>query len=119
MPRLEKNKNKGLLRLLPAPDRFNSELVNDFITNLPAKTVKDPRYMMIVVDRLKRSFAIKDMTTMKTEEYANVFLELHFRYHGFLQHITSDRGSNRVGDLWKELCRLTGANQRLFTAFYP
>lgn len=101
------------------PDRFNSELAIDFMTDLPAKTVKDPRYMMVVVDRLKGSVAIEDMTTMKGEECAKVFLKLHFRYHGFPQHITSDRGSNWVGDFWKELCRLTGINQRLSTAFHP
>lgn len=83
----------------------------------PTKTVKDSRYMIVVVDRLKGCVAIEHMTTMKPEVCARVFLELHFRYHGFLQRIISDRGSNWVGEFWKELCRLTGINQYLSAAF--
>ena len=56
---------------------------------------------------------------MKAEDCAKVFINLHFRYHGFPTHITSDRGSNWVGDFWREMCRLTGIQQRLSTAFHP
>ncbi|KAI0992594.1 hypothetical protein K3495_g15591 [Podosphaera aphanis] len=74
---------------------------------------------MVIVDRLKGSVAIEEMHTMKAEDCARVFLKLHFRYHGFPTHITSDRGSNWVGDFWRELCRQTGMKQRLSTAFHP
>ncbi|KAI1007829.1 hypothetical protein K3495_g399 [Podosphaera aphanis] len=59
------------------------------------------------------------MTSMKAEDCAKVFLKLHVRRHGFPVHITSDRGSNWVGDFWTELCRLTGMKQRLSTEFHP
>lgn len=65
------------------------------MTNLPAKIVKDPSYMTVIVDKLKRSVAIEDM---RTKDCAEVFLKIHFRYHGFPKHVTSDRGSNRIGD---------------------
>ncbi|KAI0996566.1 hypothetical protein K3495_g11617 [Podosphaera aphanis] len=110
---------KGLLRPLPVPDRFNCELGMDFMTDLPAKTSNEPRYLMVVVDRLKGSVALEDMTSMKAEHCASVFLRLHVRHHGFPNYITSDRGSNWVGDFWTELCRLTGVKQRLSTAFHP
>ena len=54
--------------------------------------------MMVVVDRLKGGVAIEEMTSMKAEDCAKVFLKLHVRYHGFPNYITSDRGSNWVGD---------------------
>ena len=110
---------KGLLHPLPIPDRFHSELSIDFMTELPAKTKEDPRYMMVVVDRLTGSVEIEAMTTMKAEDCAKVFMKLHVRHHGFPTHITSDRGTNWVGDFWKELCRQTGMTQRLSTAFHP
>lgn len=59
------------------------------------------------------------MNTIKAEDCAKVFLKLHFRYHGFPTNLTSDRGSNWVGDFWRELCRQTGISQRLSTAFHP
>ncbi|KAI0993370.1 hypothetical protein K3495_g14814, partial [Podosphaera aphanis] len=114
-----RERQKGLLRPLPIPDRFNSELGIDFMTDLPAKSTSDPRYMMVVVDRLKGSVALEEMTSMKAEDCAKVFLKLHVRHHGFPLHITSDRGSNWVGDFWRELCRQTGVKQRLSTAFHP
>ena len=114
-----RERKKGLLRPLPVPDRYNSELAIDFMTDLPAKTANDPRFMMVVVDRLKGSVAIEEMKSMKAEDCAKIFLKLHFRYHGFPKYLTSDRGSNWVGDFWRELCRLTGIQQRLSTAFHP
>ncbi|KAI0994130.1 hypothetical protein K3495_g14053 [Podosphaera aphanis] len=114
-----REQKKGLLRPLPIPDRFNSEIGIDFMTDLPARTIDDARYMMVVVDRLKKSVALEEMTSMKAEDCAKVFLKLHVRHHGFPVHITSDRGSNWAGDFWTELCRLTGMKQRLSTAFHP
>lgn len=110
---------KGFLRPLPMPDKFNSELAIDFMRSLPAKTVSVPRYMMVGVDRLKRGMAIEEMTAMRAEDCTKVFLKLRFRCHGFPKHITSDRGSNWVGDFWRELCNLTEINQRLLIAFHP
>ena len=110
---------KGLLRPLPVPDRIYSEIAIDFMTDLPAKTDKDPRYMMVIVDRLTGSVAMEAMTATKADQCANTFLKLHVRHHGFPNFITSDRGSNWVGDFWRELCLQTGIKQRLSTAFHP
>lgn len=110
---------KRLLHPLPIPDRFHSELSIDFMTDLPAKSSSEPRYMLVIVDRLLGSVVIEDMMSMKAEECAKVFLKIHIRYHGFPSHITSDRGSNWVGDFWRELCRIIGMKQRLSTAFHP
>lgn len=94
---LERSK-KGLLRLLPVPDRFHRELTIDFMIDLSAKTKSDPKYMMVVVDRLRGSVAIEEMTTMRAQECTKALLKFYVRYHGFPSHIISDRGSNWVGD---------------------
>lgn len=88
------------------------------MTDLPARNKDDPRYMMVVAGRLKGSVALEEMTSMKAEDCAKIFLKLHFRHQGFPSHITSDRGSNLVRDFWTELCRQTGIEQRLLTAFH-
>lgn len=75
--------------------------------------------MMVVVDRLTGSVEIEAMSTMKAEDCAKIFMALHVRHHGFPRHITSDRGSNWVGDSLRELCRQTGMTRRLSTAFHP
>lgn len=56
-----RERKRGLLRPLPIPDIFNSEIAIDFMTDLPAKTATDPRYMMVIVDRLKGSVALEEM----------------------------------------------------------
>lgn len=116
---LWRERRKGLLRPLPIPDRFHSELSIDFMTDLPAKNKGDPRYMMVITDRLLKSVTIEAMTTMAAEACAERFVQCHYRYHGFPNFITSDRGSNWVGDFWRRLCELVGIEQRLSTAFHP
>lgn len=100
-------------------DHYNSGLAIDFMKDLPAKSASVLRFMMIIVDRLKDGVVIEEMNSMKAEECVKVFLKRHFRYHVFSKFLTSDCDSNRVGDFWHELCRLTGIEQRLSTAFHP
>ena len=116
---LWRERRKGLLRPLPIPDRFHSELSIDFMTDLPAKNKGDPRFMMVITDRLLKSVTIEAMTTMGAEACAERFVQCHYRYHGFPNFLTSDRGSNWVGDFWRRLCELVGIEQRLSTAFHP
>lgn len=110
---------QGLLRPLPVPERFHSELSVDFMTDLPANTDKDPKYLMVITDRLLKSCTLEAMNSMEAEVCAERFLTCHYRFHGFPKFITSDRGANWVGHFWTNLCRMTGINQRLSTAYHP
>ncbi|KAI1000349.1 hypothetical protein K3495_g7846 [Podosphaera aphanis] len=56
---------------------------------------------------------------MSAEAGAKRFLQCFYRFHGFPSAITSDRGSNWVGDFWRRLCERAGIQQRLSTAFHP
>jgi transposase InsO family protein len=66
-----------------------------------------------------KSATLEAMPTMEAEACAEVFLSCHYRFHGFPRALTSDRGSNWTGRFWKRLCKLTGIEQRLSTAFHP
>lgn len=114
-----RERRKGLLLPLPIPERFHSELSIDFMTDLPAKSKGDPRFLMVITDRLLKSVTLEAMTSMKAEDCAEVFVMCHYRFHGFPSAITSDRGSNWVGDFWVHLCKLVNMEQRLSTAFHP
>ncbi|KAI0993806.1 hypothetical protein K3495_g14378, partial [Podosphaera aphanis] len=114
-----RSKRQGLLLPLPIPERFHSELSIDFMTELPTRNKDDPQFLMVITDRLLKGVTLEAMKTMNAEECAERFLQCHYRFHGFPQAITSDRGSNWVGDFWRHLCRLTGIEQRLSTAFHP
>ena len=105
---LWRERRKGLLRPLPILNRFHSELSIDFITDLPAKNKGDPRFIMVITDRLLKSVTIEAMTTMGAEAYTECFVQCHYRYHRFPNFITSNRGSNWVGDFWRRLYKLVG-----------
>ncbi|KAI0992243.1 hypothetical protein K3495_g15943, partial [Podosphaera aphanis] len=114
-----RSRRQGLLLPLPIPDRFHTELSIDFMTDLPVKGKDDPCYLMVITDRLLKSVTLEAMTTMNAEECAERFLQCHYRFHGFPRALTSDRGSNWVGDFWRHLCKLANIEQRLSTAFHP
>lgn len=92
---------------LTVPDRIYSELVTDFMTDLPARTDGDPRYMTVIIDHLKGNLAMEAMKNIKADQRANDFLKLHVRNHGFSNFITSDRGSNWAIDFQREVCLQT------------
>ncbi|KAI0996379.1 hypothetical protein K3495_g11802 [Podosphaera aphanis] len=65
--------SQGLLRPLPIPDRFHSELAADFMTEL-ALTDKNERFLVVIHDRLLGSATLEAMETMEAEKCAERFL---------------------------------------------
>ena len=117
--KVTRQQGRGLLRPLPVPDRFHSELSIDFMTELPGDDKNAPRFLMVISDRLLHSVTLEAMPSMEAEECAQVFVNSHWRFHGFPTAIASDRGSNWTGRFWRHLCQLVGIEQRLSTAFHP
>jgi hypothetical protein len=71
---LWRERRKGFLKPLPVPDRFYSELSIDFITDLPAKGEENPRFLMVITDRLLKSCTLEAIMFMKAEDYAKIFV---------------------------------------------
>ncbi|KAI0992408.1 hypothetical protein K3495_g15777, partial [Podosphaera aphanis] len=117
--RVWRDKKRGFLKPLPVPERFHQELSIDFMTDLPATDDNQPRYLMVITDRLSKEIILETMTTMSAEACARRLLQCFYRFHGFPSAITSDRGSDWVGDFWRRLCERAGIQQRLSTAFHP
>ncbi|KAI1001002.1 hypothetical protein K3495_g7193 [Podosphaera aphanis] len=114
-----RTRRQGLLLPLPIPDRFHKELSIDFMTDLPAKNRGDPKYLMVITDRPLKSVTLEAMDSMNAEDCADRLVNCRVRFHGFPTALTSDRGSNWVGDFWTHLCKETNIEQRLSTAFHP
>jgi hypothetical protein len=75
---LWKKRRKGFLKPLPVPDRFYSELSIDFITDLPAKREEDPRFLMVIINRLLKSCTLEAITFIKAEDCAEIFVQCHY-----------------------------------------
>ncbi|KAI0996459.1 hypothetical protein K3495_g11724 [Podosphaera aphanis] len=83
------------------------------------ETGKREKILMVIHDRLLGSATLEALETMDAEACAERFIQCHWRYHGFPNSLTSDRGSNWVGHFWRTLCKRVGVKQRLSTAFHP
>jgi hypothetical protein len=103
---LWKKRRKGFLKPLSVPDRFYSELSIDFITDLPAKGEENPRFLMVITNRLLKSCTLEAITFIKAEDCAEVFVQCYYRFYKFLKFITLNRRSNWVKDFWITLCEL-------------
>ncbi len=110
---------RGLLKPLPIPQRIHSDLAMDFITDLPPTGPEGAQNMWVITDRLGKNTTLERMETMEAEACAERFLQCHYRFHGFPRSIVSDRGSNWTSRFWRRLCKLTGIDQRLSTAYHP
>jgi hypothetical protein len=66
------------LKPLPVPDRFHSELSIDFITDLLAKGEEDPRFLMVITNRLLKNCTLEAITFIKAEDYAEVFVQYYY-----------------------------------------
>ena len=74
---------------------------------------------MVIVDRLGKGVIPVPCENLEAETAARNLIKYFVGYHGIPTSITSDRGSQFVGDLWAHLCRMMGIGQRLSTAVHP
>ena len=107
----------GLLRPLPVPERFFSEISMDFMTDLPDSW--GCKNLWVIKDRLSRTVVLEGMSTMKAEDCARQFMDCWVRHHGIPTAITSDRGTNWTSTFWRTFCELVGVRQRLSSAYHP
>jgi hypothetical protein len=59
-----------------------------------AKLKEDPRYLLVITDRLTKVVLLEAITSIKAEDYAERFLYAYYYFYGFPKAITSNRGSN-------------------------
>lgn len=111
----------GLLRPLPVPDQYWSDISVDFITPLPDCTVHATTYkhVMVVVDRLSKRRRFIPLPSLEVRDVVTAFLQYIWSQEGYPRSIVSDRGSQFVNHFWQRLCQRIGTKPKLSTAFHP
>ena len=74
---------------------------------------------MVITDRLGKGVIFEDLPDIEAETVARRFIHCFYRHHGLPEAITSDRGGQFVGHLWRRICQLAGINQRLSSSYHP
>ena len=97
---------QGLLRPLPIPKCKWREISIDFIEKLPVS--EECMYMMVVVNCLIKGVILVSCTNITTETVVRKLLTHVIAYHEVSSAITSDRGTQFVNEMWKQLCKLLG-----------
>ena len=76
-------------------------------------------YAMIVVDCLIKGMILVSCTDIITETVVYKLLLHVIVYHEIPSVIISDRETQFVNKMWKQLCKLLKIHQHLFTAYHP
>ena len=109
----------GPLRPLDVAQRAWRDLSMDFIVKLPESQGHDA--IFVVVDRLtkyKHFIPCKEKHT-GAEHVAQMYLDRVWKHHGLPERIVSDRGSQFVGDFWKQLTKRLDIKSFLSTTAHP
>ena len=89
----------------------------DFITDLPPSD--GCTNLLIITNQLGKGLHIIPMAHIHAEDVAETFIDYYSCLHGLPKAITSNRGSQFVGDMWALLCKILGVERRLSTAYHP
>jgi hypothetical protein len=49
---------------------------------------------MVITNKLLKSCTLETITFIKAENYAEIFVQRHYRFHGLFKFITLNKGSN-------------------------
>ena len=116
-----KNRTEELaekLKLSEVPQKTWTHLTVDFITKLPVVAGKDA--ILVVYNRLlKMTHFVATIERTSAERLARLFWNNEWKLHRLLESVISDRGSQFVAELTKELNRILGIRTKLSTAFHP
>jgi hypothetical protein len=108
----------GLLLPMPIPKKLWSLIFMDFTTDLPNFKVFDS--IFLVVDHLiKMAHFIPCNKTITCEETTRLFMDNIYKYHGLLDDIISDCGSQFTSKFWQSLFKILKVKVKLISAYHP
>ena len=70
----KKKEKKAFFYLLLILNRFFLKLLVDFITNFLTKIKKDPRFIIIIINRLSKIVTVNVINFIKAKNYVKQFL---------------------------------------------
>ena len=106
------------LHPLPIPTGPWEEISIDMIGPLPESDGYDA--ILVIVDRFSKMIRLRAVnTTLSSEELGDIYRDDIWRQHGIPRRIISDRGPQFASKFMAELCRATGTQRNLSTAYHP
>jgi len=109
--------NPPLQPLKPITSKFE-RVSMDVMGPLPT-TMMGNKYILVVIDHLTRFVLVFAMQDQKAETIAKIFAEQVVLPFGAPIHLLTDRGTNFVSDLMKQVCKLLSIKQIQTTAYHP
>ena len=114
----DNRKKAGVLQPIPLPERAWQQITTDLVTDLPESDGKTA--IAVFVDRLTKMVHFFPCTKETTAaEYARLFVNQVFRFHGMPEVIILDRDPCFMSKFWEEMFSLLGRDLRFSTAFLP
>ena len=74
---------------------------------------------MVIIDQLFKNCIFKAIKEITVQAVVVLLMKYLIQHHGPPSVIVSDRGSQFVSLIWKQICTLIKITRRLSTAFYP
>ena len=109
-----------MLKPLPIPSRPWTDVTLDFVTGLPISNGYNA--ILMVVDHLTKERHYIPYTTDEngttTEATAQLLLQNVWKLHGLPSSFTSDKGTQFISGVWKNLCKILGISINLSTSFH-
>ena len=110
-----------MLKPLPIPSRLWTDVTLDFITGLVVSNGYNA--ILMVVDCLIKEKHYIPYTTNEngiiTEVTTQLLLQNIWKLYSLPLLLTSDRGSQFISGVWKNLCKIFGISANLTTSFHP
>lgn len=108
----------GYLQPLPTPSAVWEDASMDFITGLPVS--KGFMVILVVVDQFSKYAHFRTLpTSFNAHKFAELFMEIVVKHHGFPNTIMSDRDPIFVSQFWKQLFAFSGTTLKHSTTYQP
>ena len=112
-----RDKQPGLLKPLPIPNRPWEHITMDFMSLPTSKSGYDA--VWVVMDRLsKQSISIACHKTIDSKGLARLYYDNVYRFGHTPATIVSDRGPQFISSFWQDFCAIIGTKVKLSTAFH-
>ena len=104
--------------LHPIPVSRPFQIVGADLMELP-KTEKGNRYVLVLQDYLTKWPLAYPMSDQKAESIARILVNEVIPFYGVPEALLTDRGTNLLSHLMRDLCELMGTTKLNTTAYHP
>lgn len=108
----------GMMQLVPIPDTAFEKVGIDIMGNFP-QSDKGNKYIVTAICYNTRYLETRAIADQRAETIAKFFLEKIILRHGAPKEVTSDRGAQFLGEIFREINRQMGTQHQKTTSYRP